>query len=109
MEKSVRSKRISLLKAQAKGFWNVYKQNKKGLFGIGLIIFFLLFAYFGPMLTDNDPVKDWDVGGRRVPPKWFRRIPGYGSDNENDCYTRKFANYYIISNIRNEIKSDYIS
>ena len=77
MEKSARRKRMNLLKAQAKGFWDVYKQNKKGLFGLGLIAFFLVFAYFGPMLSDNDPVHDWDVGGRRVPPSWFRRLPGY--------------------------------
>jgi peptide/nickel transport system permease protein len=72
-----RRKRFNLLKSQARGFWDVYKQNKKGLFGIALIIFFVLFAYFGPMLSDNHPVEDWDVGGRRVPPAWFRRLPGY--------------------------------
>jgi peptide/nickel transport system permease protein len=62
---------------RAKGFWSVYKQNKKGLIGIGLIFFFILFALFGPMLSDNDPVLDWDVGGRRVPPVWFKNLPGW--------------------------------
>lgn len=65
------------MKEQAIGFWNIFKQNKKGLFGVGLIIFFIIFAYFGPLLSDNDPINDWDVGGRRVPPEWFRRLPGY--------------------------------
>ncbi len=77
MSVSARRKRINLLKQQAKGFWDVYKQNKKGIFGLGLITFFVVFAYFGPMLTDNHPVDDWDVGGRRVPPSWFRYMPGY--------------------------------
>ena len=63
--------------SRAKGFWSAYKQNKKGLFGIGLIFFFILFALFGPMLSENHPVDDWDVGGRRVPPVWFKNLPGF--------------------------------
>ena len=63
--------------SRAKGFWGAYKQNKKGLFGIGLIFFFILFALFGPMLSENHPVDDWDVGGRRVPPVWFKNLPGF--------------------------------
>jgi len=74
---STRRKRYNLLMSQAKDFWRAYRQNKKGVVGIGLIFFFILFAFFGPMLTENDPVKDWDVGGRRVPPMWFRNLPGY--------------------------------
>jgi len=62
--------------SRAKGFWSVYKKNKKGLVGIGLILFFILFALFGPMLSENHPVNDWDVGGRRAPPAWFRNLPG---------------------------------
>ncbi len=37
-----RRKKYNLLIAQAKGFWDVYKRNKKGIFGIGLIVFFVL-------------------------------------------------------------------
>jgi len=74
---SIRRKRFNLLMSRAKGFWGVYKQNRKGLFGIGLILFFILFAAFGPMLSENHPVDDWDVGGRRVPPVWFKNLPGY--------------------------------
>ncbi|MBC8497474.1 hypothetical protein H8D40_00680, partial [Candidatus Bathyarchaeota archaeon] len=74
---STRRKRFNLLMSRAKGFWGVYKQNRKGLFGIGLILFFVLFAAFGPMLSENHPVDDWDVGGRRVPPAWFKNLPGY--------------------------------
>ena len=77
MTTSTRRKRYNLLMSQAKDFWRAYRQNKKGVVGIGLIFFFILFAFFGPMLTENDPVKDWDVGGRRVPPMWFRNLPGY--------------------------------
>ena len=74
---STRRKRFNLLMRRAKGFWGAYKQNKKGLVGIGLILFFILFALFGPMLSENHPVLDWDVGGRRVPPAWFRNLPGF--------------------------------
>ena len=77
MTTSTRRRRYKLLVSQAKDFWSAYKQNKKGIVGIGLIFFFILFAVFGPMLTENDPVKDWDVGGRRVPPAWFKNLPGY--------------------------------
>jgi len=77
MTASTRRKKYNRLIAQAKGFWDVYKRNKKGIFGIGLIVFFVLFAYIGPMLSENHPVDDWDVGGRRVPPTWFKNLPGY--------------------------------
>jgi len=77
MTSTTRRKKINLLMSRARGFWNVYKQNKKGLVGIGMIFFFILFALFGPMLSDNHPVNDWDVGGRRVPPVWFKNLPGY--------------------------------
>ena len=73
---SPRRRRFNLLKERFMGFWSNYKKNKKGLFGIGIIVFFILFAGFGPYLTENDPVNDWDVGGRRVPPAWFRYLPG---------------------------------
>jgi len=76
MTQSTRQKRYNLLISRAKGFWSVYKQNKKGIVGLGLIFFFILFAFFGPMLSENHPVDDWDVGGRRVPPVWFRNLPG---------------------------------
>ena len=62
---------------RARGFWKAYRKNKKGLFGIGIIVFFVLFAFIGPQLSENDPIDDWDVGGRRVPPQWFRLLPGY--------------------------------
>jgi ABC-type dipeptide/oligopeptide/nickel transport system permease subunit len=77
MTVSTRRKRFNLLMTRAKGFWDMYKQNKKGLVGIAILFLFVLFAFFGPMLTDNHPVLDWDVGGRRVPPVWFKNFPGY--------------------------------
>jgi peptide/nickel transport system permease protein len=74
---SIRRKKFNRLMNRAKGFWGLYKQNKKGLVGIGLLFFFILFALFGPMLSENHPVSDWDVGGRRVPPTWFKYLPGF--------------------------------
>ena len=74
---STRRKRFNRLMKRAKGFWGLYKQNKKGLFGLGLLFLFVLFALFGPLLSENHPVLDWDVGGRRVPPVWFKNFPGY--------------------------------
>lgn len=77
MTVSTRRKRFKLALDRAKGFWSLYKQNKKGVLGICIITFFVLFAFVGPMLTENDPVNDWDVGGRKVPPAWFSILPGY--------------------------------
>jgi peptide/nickel transport system permease protein len=76
MTSSARSRRYALLRARLVGFWVDYKRNKKGILGIGIIVFFILFAAFGPMLSPYDPVNDWDVGGRRVPPAWFKFLPG---------------------------------
>lgn len=99
MTVSTRRRRLNLLKERAKGFWNSYKQNKKGLFGIGIIVFFVLFALFGPMLSENHPVNDWDVGGRRVPPDWFKYLPGYQHlvPNLNPIDDAEFASASAVS------------
>jgi peptide/nickel transport system permease protein len=73
---STRRKRHNILMERVKGFWDSYKKNKKGILGIGIIAFFFFFAIFGPSLSVYDPVNDWDVGGRRVPPAWFKLLPG---------------------------------
>ncbi len=40
-----------------KKFWGVYKSNKLGLFGLIIIIFFVIMAIFAPYISTHDPNK----------------------------------------------------
>ncbi|MCK5548372.1 MAG: PQQ-binding-like beta-propeller repeat protein, partial [Thermoplasmata archaeon] len=40
-----------------KNNWSLFKESTIGLFGLGIIIFFVVIAVFAPVLTDRDPVS----------------------------------------------------
>ncbi|MHA1833052.1 MAG: ABC transporter permease [Candidatus Baldrarchaeia archaeon] len=67
------------------GFWNHFKQSKRGMFGIGIIIFFTVLALAAPLLTPYQPTgpeSRW-LSGRTVPPAWMRYLPGGENLSEN--------------------------
>ena len=50
-------KRFERRRRDFKKFWNIYKSNKLGLFGLGIIIFFIIIAVFSPYIATHDPNK----------------------------------------------------
>jgi peptide/nickel transport system permease protein len=40
-----------------KGFWRIYRSNRLGLLGLGIILFFLFMAVFAPYIAPLDPNK----------------------------------------------------
>lgn len=68
-----------------KGIWRRLRKNKSAVIGGGIVIFFILLAIFGPMLTPIDP-NATDITNKNQPPSadhWF------GTDNYGrDMFTR---------------------
>lgn len=63
-------------------FWNTFKRNKRGVVGLGILIFFVFMAVFAPLLTPYDPMEDWYLAGDRAKPQWLKLF-GYGHLSEN--------------------------
>ena len=47
----VRQDRLTLLKKNLSGFWAVYRENKMGIAGLAILLFFALMALVGPYLV----------------------------------------------------------
>jgi peptide/nickel transport system permease protein len=60
-----------------KGFWFEFSKNKIGLFGLALLIGFIVVAAFAPYLTPYDPLSQQPVAGKFAVPEWFRIFPEY--------------------------------
>jgi len=50
-ETAVKNERLALWKKNLSGFWSIYSQNRMGLIGLIILIFFALLAIFGPLLV----------------------------------------------------------
>jgi len=66
-----------------KEFWNSFRRSKRGLFGVGILIFYIAIALGAPLLTSNDALKDYYVAGDFAAPSWFRFLPGGEKLNDN--------------------------
>ncbi len=65
--KKYRISRWVLLKRRISGFWVIYKKNKLGLLGLGILIFFALIAIFADIIAPYS-YTDYYVGGALEPP-----------------------------------------
>ena len=66
-----------------KDFWKTFRHSKRGLFGIGILIFYVAIALAAPFLTPNDPAFGFYVAGDFAVPVWFKSLPGGEKLNEN--------------------------
>jgi len=66
-----------------KEFWNSFRRSKRGLFGVGILIFYIVIALGAPLLTPNDALEDFYVAGDFAVPSWFRSLPGGEKLNDN--------------------------
>lgn len=83
--------RLSDYKRRFKGFWDDFKQSKRGLVGIAIILFFAVIAIMAPVLSSHDPMypiwpgyypgasKPPQVADRLCVPIWYKSLPG-GAD-----------------------------
>lgn len=69
-----RSRILSPAKKFAK-FFTLFLRNRRGLFGIIIIIGFAVMALGAPLLTPYDPIADKFVTGAFAAPQWLESIP----------------------------------
>jgi len=82
-----RSKLAFTLK-RSRNFLNVFRRSRRGMLGIGILVFFLFLAIAAPLLTPNDPTFDNFVSSDYSQPVWFKYLPNAGSISE-DTYPIK--------------------
>jgi ABC-type dipeptide/oligopeptide/nickel transport system permease subunit len=90
-----RRDRLSFTIERFKGFWNQYKQSKRGLLGIAIIVLFGILAVFAPLLSPYDALTPkwpggWWPGGEQPKladklcvPIWYKTILGMNQLSEN--------------------------
>lgn len=88
---------LSDYKRRFKSFWNDFKQSKRGIAGIVIILFFAAIAIMAPVLSSHDPMfPSWPghfpgVSGTTSPqvadmlcvPIWYKYLPGGEDLSEN--------------------------
>jgi peptide/nickel transport system permease protein len=62
------------------GFWNTYKRNKMGLFGLFLVGFFVFIGIFGPNIAPYDPYKTTYLRERPPSPAHWLGTNDVGQD-----------------------------
>lgn len=58
-----------------KDFWKIFRHSKRGLFGIGILVFYVSIAILAPFLTPNNPALGYYVAGNYAVPIWFKFLP----------------------------------
>jgi peptide/nickel transport system permease protein len=88
-----RSKHMAFLMQRFKGFWNQYKQSKRGVLGIIILLFFAVIAIGAPLLTPLDPMRPlWPgyypssrprLADKLCVPIWYKSLLGQQGLSEN--------------------------
>lgn len=69
---------------RSKNFLIVLVHNKRGMLGIGILIFFTVFALAAPLLTPYSPVYSPEIIAADLTyPTWLKYFPEYGKTSEN--------------------------
>jgi len=76
--------KVPFLLIRFKNFLGVLLRNKKGMLGIGILIFFTLIALIPPLITPYNPVSiEEETAADLAYPTWIKYLPGYEKTSEN--------------------------
>ncbi|RLG66178.1 hypothetical protein DRN89_01600 [archaeon] len=89
---SVRRERLKLQAKKLNEYWLLYKRNRKGMLGLGILLFFIGMAILAPYLTPWDPVNTRELADHRAKPEWMIGIEGHGSLNIEPVKDSDFLN-----------------
>ena len=65
-------------------FSRVLMHDKKGMLGMGILIFFTLIALIPPLITPYNPVSiEREIAADLAYPTWIKYLPGYEKTSEN--------------------------
>jgi len=89
--------RVSFTARRFLTFLKVFQRSKRGLFGIGIIIFYTVLALAAPILTPNDPTYGLFVSSDYATPIWFKL---FGSQNiAEDVYPVRDSGFRSSSSL----------
>jgi len=80
---------IKLQIRRFKEFWGSFRRSKRGLFGIAILVVYIMVALAAPLLSSNDPVFDDYVAADFAVPAWFKNLSGGEKLNENQVLVEK--------------------
>jgi ABC-type dipeptide/oligopeptide/nickel transport system permease subunit len=90
---ATRSKALVFLIQRFKGFWNQYRQSKRGMLGIVILVFFAVIAIGAPLWTPLDPMSPMWPGyypstrptqaDSLCVPIWYKSLLGMSDLSEN--------------------------
>jgi ABC-type dipeptide/oligopeptide/nickel transport system permease subunit len=60
-----------------------FRRSKRGLFGVAILVVYVIVALAAPLLASNDPVDDTFVAADFAVPAWFKNLPGGEKLSEN--------------------------
>lgn len=81
-----------------KNFLAIFTRNKKGMFGIAILLFFGLIAMFAPLIAPYSPTKLETLAGPLGAPLWLRNLEGSLSENMQPISGSTFSTPDSINN-----------
>jgi len=76
----IRTDKLKFYRRRIFGFWNTYKRNKMGIFGLFIVGFFVAIALFGPYVAPYDPYKTTYLRKRPPSPAHWLGTNDVGQD-----------------------------
>jgi peptide/nickel transport system permease protein len=117
---ATRKEKFAFRIRQLKGFMDSFRRSKRGMIGIGIIVFFIFIAIGSQILTPYQPTgpnSEW-LSGRTVVPSWMKYLPVGENLSENmnpinDPYFSKPSSLkewkLITSSTENKLFVQYIA
>jgi len=68
---------------RARGFLGQFRKSKRGIMGIGILVFYTTFALGAPLLTPYDPIHSQYLSGNFAAPTWWSLLPGGQTLSQN--------------------------
>jgi peptide/nickel transport system permease protein len=78
-----RNARLEFNIKRIKGFLSALRRSKRGMFGVVILVVAVVIALGAPIFGPHDPINDYPLAGRLVPPAWMRYLPGGQGLTEN--------------------------
>jgi peptide/nickel transport system permease protein len=75
-EEMLRKRSREITMGRLKGFLNEYRQNRLGILGLCIMLFFIVLGIVGPLIDKSHPLNDMDLADGVVPPDWIVLLGG---------------------------------
>ncbi len=80
---SARQEWLQFQLRRARGFLGQFRKSKRGIIGIGILVFYTAFALGAPLITPYDPIRSQYLSGSLAAPAWWGLLPGEQTLSQN--------------------------